>query len=75
MLLKGKGVLNLPGPGYEAGVFPCCARFQIVSLFSAARGQVQIVSDPGVEERHKLFTRLFMKRAIMLKKRKNKNGR
>ena len=62
------------GARAEAGVLPCCAGFQIVPLFSTARGQVQIVGDPGVEERHKLFTRLFMKRAIMLKKRKNKNG-
>ncbi|XP_037072228.1 ATPase family AAA domain-containing protein 2-like [Pollicipes pollicipes] len=38
----------------------------------AARGQVQIVADPGVEERRKLFTRLFMKTAILLKKRKSR---
>ncbi|XP_043201023.1 ATPase family AAA domain-containing protein 2-like [Amphibalanus amphitrite] len=46
---------------------------EVAALFSAARQQLLTVYDPSVEHRRQLFTRLFMKRAIMLKKRKNKH--
>ena len=48
---------------------------EVAALFSAARRQLLVVDEPSVEQRRQLFTRLFMKRAIMLKKRKSKNGR